>query len=403
MRSSRALVALSFLMASGGTASSQAPRHEPVCPDRTPDVANCTARVVVDDRGRALRVTPQRGSTNARAPYGPLQFLRGYGLTGQAPSGTPPIIAIVDAYDNPYIASELAAYSSFYNIPPLPDCTKAIASSASPCFLKVNQRGQASNYPPPDQGWGLEISLDVEIAHAICQNCSILLVEANSNSYRNLVTAEGTAVELGAAVVSNSWSSGEFKSETSLDKYFAYPGVAVLFASGDGGYKAGTQYPAASPYVTAVGGTTLYLNLDSSYNSESAWSGAGSGCSAYEAKPDWQPLTSCGSNRTVADVAADADPATGAAVYNTTFTGTPTWFWVGGTSLATPIVAGVYALSGPLPANIWESSLPYIRPPANLHDVTSGTNGSCGTYLCNAVPGYDGPTGLGTPNGPGGF
>jgi subtilase family serine protease len=155
--------------------------------------------------------------------------------------------------------------------------------------------------------------------------------------------------------------------------------------------------------VTAVGGTTLYLNLDSSYNSESAWSGAGSGCSAYEPKPDWQTPGVCGPNRTVADVAADADPATGAAVYNTTFTGTPTWFLVGGTSLATPIVAGVYALSGKLPPNTWENSLPYMSPPGNLHDITSGTNGSCGTYLCNAVPGYDGPTGLGTPNGTGGF
>jgi subtilase family serine protease len=218
-----------------------------------------------------------------------------------------------------------------------------------------------------------------------------------------MVTAEATAVTLGAAVVSNSWSADEFRNETSLDKYFAYPGVAVLVASGDGGYKAGTQYPAASPYVTAVGGTTLYLNSDNSYNSESAWGGAGSGCSAYEPKPDWQKAGVCGPNRTVADVAADADPATGAAVYNTTFTGTPKWFQLGGTSLATPIVAGVYALSGNLPPNIWASSLPYMRP-GNLHDVISGTNGSCGgTNLCNAAPGFDGPTGLGTPNGTGGF
>jgi subtilase family serine protease len=404
MRSSRALVALSFLIVWGGTALGQSLPHAPVCADRSDGTFYCASRVIVDSHGKPAFLPRPKQGAQAKPPYGPAQFLGAYNLTGRAVSGLP-IIAIVDAFDHPTISQDLAVYSNQYGLPQLPDCpAKGITSSAVPCFQKVNQRG-GQHYPKPNPMWDLEIDLDVEIAHAICQNCSILLVEADDNSYTNLMAAENFAVTSGADVVSNSWSSSEFSAETFLDPYFAYQGVAVLFASGDGGY--GPQYPAASQYATAVGGTTFLVYPDNSYKSETAWAGAGSGCSAWEAKPPWQKDTAC-TNRTIADVSADADPNTGAAVYSSQFRSTPGWFQVGGTSLATPLVAAVYALSGKLPPNLWESSLPYMNP-LSLHDVTSGSNGSCGApldatfYLCNSVAGYDGPTGLGTPNGTGGF
>ena len=149
-----------------------------------------------------------------------------------------------------------------------------------PCFKKVNQNGAASPLPQVNAGWALEIALDVEAAHAMCQNCSILLVEANSNSYTNLFTAFDKAIALGATVVSNSYGSNEFSGETSYDVHFNHPGIAMTFSAGDSGY--GAEYPAASPLVTSVGGTTLLLNADHSYGSESVWSGTGSGCRAYE-------------------------------------------------------------------------------------------------------------------------
>jgi hypothetical protein len=182
--------------------------------------------------------------------------------------------------------------------------------------------------------------------------------------------------------------------------HFNHIGVPITFSSGDGGY--GVEYPAASQYVTAVGGTTLNLNSNNSYKSESVWSGAGSGCSAYEPKPSWQKDSGC-IRRTVADVAADADPNTGAAVYDTVRDqGRSGWFQVGGTSLASPLAAAVYALAGNA-SSTSDGSYPYAHTSA-LHDVTSGSNGSCGgSYLCTGVVGYDGPTGNGTPNGTAAF
>jgi len=201
-----------------------------------------------------------------------------------------------------------------------------------------------------------------------------------------------------ADVISNSYGSGEFSGETSYDSHFNHPGIAITFSSGDNGY--GVEYPASSKYVTAVGGTTLNLNSNSTYNSETVWSGTGSGCSAFELKPTWQKDNLC-SKRTVADVSADADPNTGAAVYDSVkFQGQSGWFKVGGTSLSSPLVAAVYALAG-VPSGSSANSLPYSSGNStNLHDIVSGSNGSCrGTYLCTGVSGYDGPTGLGTPNG----
>ncbi len=333
---------------------------------------------------------PLAGAAPAASAYGPAQFLTGYNLTGTA--ATPKTIAIVDAYDNPHAASDLAAFSSYYHLPQLNTYTNS--STPGPWFRKVNQSGGTS-YPRGNSGWGLEIALDVETAHEICQNCNILLVEASSNSFSNLGAAENEAVKLGADVVSNSWGGGESSSETtSYDPYFNHPGVVITASTGDSGY--GVEYPAASKYVVGVGGTTLSLGAGNSYAGESAWVDGGSGCSNYEPKPAWQTDSGC-SHHTVADVSADADPNTGAAVYDTY--GYSGWLQVGGTSLSSPLIAAVFALSG----NTSDPSAPYSHTD-QLHDVLSGSNGSCGgSYLCTAGSGYDGPTGLGTPNGVGAF
>ena len=365
--------------------------HRMVC-DASGDEVHCDARVVTDGRGNP-DVTPKVVSGTT-----PVQLLRAYNLSGLA-VGTP-IIAIVDAYDNPNIANDLQVYSATMGIPGLPMCSGTIANSATPCFKKVNQRGSSSP-PSRNQGWGLEIAHDVEAAHAVCQNCSILLVEASSASYSNLMAAVDMAVGLGATVVSNSYGSNEFSGETSYDSHFNRPGIAFTVSSGDNGY--GVEYPAASRYVTAVGGTSLYFNPDGSYNSEAAWGGAGSGCSSYESKPSWQTDSNC-ARRTVADISAVADPNTGAAVYDSYgYGGQKGWFVIGGTSLAAPVIAAVYALGGAIPAGAAANSLPYASP-SSLHDITVGSNGSCGgIYLCTSLSGFDGPTGLGTPNGVGAF
>ena len=318
-----------------------------------------------------------------------MQYHTAYNLpyTTSAATNT---IAIVDAYNDPTAEADLGVYDTQYG---LPACT-----TANGCFEKVNQTGGTS-YPPTNGGWALEIALDVETAHEICTNCKILLVEATSNSFADLGAAENESAALGANEISNSWSGGEYSGETSDElNYFKHPGIAITFATGDDGYGGGVGFPASSQYVTAVGGTTLHVNASTNaYVSESAWSGAGSGCSAYEPKPAWQTDTGC-SRRSIADVSADADPNTGAAVYDSTPDNNSSgWFQVGGTSLATPLIAAVYGLAGNSSVNYGET--PYLNPGA-LHDVSSGSNGSCSpSYLCTATTGFDGPTGLGTPNG----
>lgn len=376
-------------------------KYAPVCSAEVHGYARCHARVVVDSNASPF-------ITGAPTGYGPAQFLGAYKLPSSASSNPGPIIAIVDAYDQPHIQSDLNTYSSTFGIPTLPACngSKIATSTVVPCFLKVNQNG-AKSYPSADTGWGLEISLDVEVAHAICQNCSIVLVEAYSPSYSNLMAAVDQAVAQGAAVISNSYGSDEFSGETYYDSHFTgddRKGIAFTFSSGDSGY--GTSYPAASQYVTAVGGTTLNINSNNSYQSESAWSGSGSGCSAYEPQPSWQktvnPSMVLCSKRIIADVSADANPNTGAAVYDSYgYTG---WLTVGGTSLSSPIIAGIYALAGGVSSTTQGNSIPYDNYSNYLHDTTSGSNGSCGgTYLCTSMSGFDGPTGLGTPNGTGAF
>jgi subtilase family serine protease len=377
-------IACVVVFAAGAGAANGHASYRAVCPGPVFDSGRCHAEVVTDARGN-----PQ--ATSGPTGYGPAQFQDAYALPS-AVAGAGQTIAIVDAYDDPNAEADLATYSSTYG---LPACT-----TASGCFRKVDQTG-GTRYPRADQGWALEISLDVQVAHAVCPNCKLLLVEAKSNSFSNLFAAEDYATAH-ANVVSNSWGGSEFSSETSssYDGHFNRSGVPITVSSGDAGY--GVEFPAASRYVTAVGGTTLTLKSDNTRLSETAWSGAGSGCSSYESKPAWQTNAGC-ATRAVADVSADADPTTGASVYDSQgYQGQRGWFKVGGTSLAAPLIAGVYALAGNATSTTY-ASFPYSHT-GSLNDVTSGTNGSCsGSYLCTASFGYDGPTGLGTPNGTGAF
>ena len=351
----------------------------------------CHSQVVTDDAGQEIVA-----DTLLTGAYGPAAFLGAYGVTGSTTTNR--TVAIVDAYDDPTALNDLDTYSDHFGIPRLNRCNVSTGTAAHPCIQKVNQTGGIS-YPVYNSGWALEIALDLEAVHAMCQNCNILLVEATSSYDYDLIgVADQLAYSMGANVVSNSWGRNENSSDTSENGNFNHSGVPYVFSTGDNGY--GVQYPAASPNVTAVGGTHLLVNSDYSYNSETAWSGAGSGCSLYESKPSFQHDTGCPSHRTLADVSADADPNTGAAVY---WNGS--WYQVGGTSLAAPLVAAIYALGGGVGTTLG-NSLPYanLNYGVNLRDVISGSNGSCsGSYLCTAVTGYDGPTGLGTPKGTAAF
>jgi subtilase family serine protease len=386
-----ALAALVPLVASAlsPNASPVAAAHVPnasVCHGPEQDSARCHARVVTDERG-----TPQANAT-AITGLTPAQLQAAYGVAGAPTPAAVPTIAIVDAYDNPNAEADLATYSTTFG---LPQCTRA-----NGCFKKVGQNG-GNRLPRADQGWALEIALDVQAAHAMCPGCKILLVEASSNSFSNLLAAEDYATAH-ATVVSNSWGGNEFAQQTSgsYDGHFNRPGVPITVSSGDSGY--GVEYPAASRYVTAVGGTTLTLNPDGSRASETAWSGAGSGCSSYSPKPAWQADAGC-TRRSVADVSAVADPATGAAIYDSYgYQGQKGWFRVGGTSLSAPVIAGLYALAGNAGSTTY-GSYPHTHT-AGLFDVATGSNGSCGgSYLCTSVLGYDGPTGLGSPLSLAGF
>ncbi|MEV6055083.1 S53 family peptidase [Streptomyces sp. NPDC052107] len=353
------------------------------------------------------RMSPFTTGSPTTMGYVPSDLRSAYKLGGTSGSGR--TVAIVDAMDDPNAESDLAAYRRAYG---LPSCT-----TANGCFRKVNQSGHASPLPSGDYGWAEEISLDLDMVSAVCPGCHILLVEADSANVPDLMRAEDTAATTpGVVSVSDSWGGSEDNTVTSYDSHFNHPGVAITASSGDSGY--GVSWPASSPYVTAVGGTTLSKASNSRGWTETAWSGAGSGCSAYEAKPSWQHNSGC-AKRTVADVAAVADPNTGVAVYDTynncgggmlcdtelqlgLAQGADGWVEVGGTSVSSPIIASVYALAGNT-SQVVNGSYPYSHTSA-LNDVTSGSNGSCGgSYLCTAGPGYDGPTGLGTPKGTGAF
>ncbi len=362
------------------------PSVVPVCPGpAAAGNALCHSLMRTDKGGRNNNTTP--------SGYGPADLRAAYNIPALSNTGPIPTVAIVDAFDNPNAEKDLAVYRDHFNLPP---CT-----TANGCFKKVNQDGIQGSYPRANIGWAQEISLDLDMVSAICPGCHILLVEAKTNSFANLAKAVDYAASVqGVVAISNSYGGSEFSGETIYeDTYFNHPGIAITVSSGDSGY--GVQFPASSQYVTAVGGTTLKAASNSRGWTETAWSSAGSGCSAYIPKPSWQTATADCANRTVADVSAVADPKTGVAVYDSFHAGG--WLVFGGTSVGAPIIAAVYALAGNIDTTNYDGSYPYGHT-GRLNDVTSGSNGSCGgSYLCTAGTGYDGPTGLGTPNGTGGF
>jgi len=345
---------------------------------------------------RANAVSPQA----TPAGYGPLTLVAAYKLDQSKGSGR--TVAVVDAYDDPNAESDLAAYRTQYG---LPSCT-----TANGCFKKVSQSGSTTHLPPPDAGWAGEISLDLDMVAATCPNCHILLVEATNPTITNLGTAVNRAVTLGAKYVTNSYGAPEDGSEPSYDSaYYHHAGVVITASSGDGNY--GAQYPATGAYVTAVGGTSLISAVNDRGWAETVWNtdpadGTGSGCSTNIAKPWFQTNIAPGcSHRAEADVSAVADPNTGMATYNTYLTDPypPGWQVYGGTSVASSIIASVYALAGTPGASDNPNAYPYSHT-SSLFDVTTGNNGACSpAVLCTAGTGWDGPTGLGTPNGTAAF
>jgi subtilase family serine protease len=383
------LVTSSVLLVPGLTAAAAtaAPLVQ-VCPTATAGHAACQAIQLSTVHG-GKGIHPDATPTG----YGPTDIQSAYDLPA---TGAGETVAIVDAYDDPSAESDLGSYRSQYG---LSACT-----TANGCFKKVNQSGGTS-YPTGNSSWGEEMSLDLDAVSAACPKCGITLVEANDASNADLYAADNEAVTLGAKFVSNSWSGAEYAGQTSDDSNFHHPGVLMAFATGDAGYQAGTQYPASSQYTLAVGGTSLSRSSGTRGWTETVWNtssteGTGSGCSAYEPTPSWQAgiSTGCG-KRGEADISADADPNTGLAIYDSY--GQGGWLEVGGTSLATPLITSMYALAGTPGSGDNPASYPYAHT-SQLNDVTQGSNGSCGgAKVCTAGTGWDGPTGLGTPNGVG--
>jgi subtilase family serine protease len=327
---------------------------------------------------------PQPNVSSSPTGLSPARIKSAYGFPTSSTAGAGKTIAIVDAYDDPSAESDLGVFSSQYG---LPACT-----TANGCFKKVNQTGGAS-YPRKDAGWALEISLDVQWAHAIAPGAKILLVEASSNSFANLLAAEDYA-KTHAQYVSNSWGASEFSSEGSYDSHFVQSGVSFFVSAGDSGLPA--DYPSSSPNVISVGGTTLHFS-GTTFTSETGWSGGGGGCSVYETATSAQSSfggygqVSCGGKRATPDVSLDADPASGVSVYDSTrYQGRAGWWTVGGTSASAPMWAARSADAGAVvnSAYVYGSSITY-------RDITSGNNGaSClvGFDLCSGRGSWTGST-----------
>jgi subtilase family serine protease len=354
--------------------------------------ARCFAHVVTDAAGNPrLGKSPTATPNATPSGYGPAALRSAYSLPvlGTTAPGAGGTIVIVDAYGYTNAESDLAVYRSTFG---LGACT-----TTNGCFRKVNQTG-GSNTPRADTGWSQESALDLDMASAMCPDCKLVLVEASTASLANLAAAVQYGASLRPIAISNSYGGGETGSQNYNSSYNV-PGVAVTVSSGDSGY--GTQFPASSPYVIAVGGTHL-TNVASGGRSwtETIWTSAGSGCSAIYGKPAYQTDLSC-ATRMEADISAVADPNTGVAVYGPVNRQSSGWQVYGGTSVSAPLIAGMFGLAGHGPANVAQKFYPSATNTPSLYDVTVvGSNGSCGgTYFCTTGPGYDGPTGNGTPNG----
>jgi subtilase family serine protease len=354
-----------------GTASRMS--HFPVCAAVPAEAARCLARVQVDRSGKPVANTAPSG-------LAPASVKAAYAFSTALTAGAGQTIAIVDAYDDPRAESDLGTFSSTYGLP--------ICTTANRCFTKVNQTG-GTRFPRSNSSWALEVSLDVQWAHAIAPGAKILLVEASTSSLANLVVAEDYA-KSHAQYVSNSWGGSEFSTESSYDSHFVQPGVSFFVSAGDSGL--GAQYPSSSPNVVSVGGTTLHFDSNGNVVDETGWSGSGGGCSAVESPNAAQASFSqysqanCPGMRATPDVALDADPASGVSVYDSvSYLGRSGWFTVGGTSASSPMWAARSADAGVVvdAAYVYGSSVTF-------RDITAGNNGA----PCQS--GYDLVTGRGS-------
>jgi hypothetical protein len=433
---------------------------QPVCGSPAPGHSSCLAVRLVPRTAAARAQTHPIGITRkhairAGAPAEGADGLRpqdlhgAYNLPAEAP--IPQTVGIVDAFNDPTAEADLATYDSEFH---LPACTKE-----NGCFKKVNQEGKETSLPANSGGWALEVSLDIETTHAVCPNCKIVLVEAKNELNTNLEIAVNQAVAQGATEVSNSY--GAPPEGAGDNSAYNHPGIPIVAATGDYGYLnwetfeapwvGHPDYPSVSPHVVAAGGTRLNV-VEGEWKGEKVWNDGGSkievepevfepsghgstggGCSEsltaqswQQAVPDWSEV-GCGTKRAAADVSADGDPYSGVAVYDSTFYPPAGmvlgWVPIGGTSLASPIVASVFALAGGSGGVNYPAQTIYehLGTPA-LHDVTSGSNGECGKpfnelagesscttaeeaaqcsekRICLAGTGYDGPSGVGTPDG----
>ena len=353
--------------------------YRAVCATAVGLAAQCHSHVVTDVAGNML--------SYAHPPIGgksPADLRDAYKITANGSPST--IVAIVDAFGYDNAEAELGVYRAQWG---LPECT-----TKNGCFKKLNWKGHEKHYPPQNNGWALESALDLDMASAMCPNCTLYLIEAKTNSFGHLGEAVDTAAALGAHVISNSYGGTESNRVAQYEPFYDHPGVAVTASTGDSGY--GQQAPADMPNVIAVGGTRLVADGSKRGWAETVWGGAGSGCSHVFQKPAWQTDKRC-KNRMISDVSAVADPNTGVAVY---FAGA--WHVVGGTSVSAPLVGGIFGANG---GAVDAASTIYANSSA-LFDVTTGNNGTCrkhAQYFCTGEAGYDGPTGLGTPKGTAAF
>jgi len=387
------LVTLVLWISIGALAQSQSQGHDP---------RERTAHHPIRVRGNA---------TIAPTGYSPAQIRHAYGFDTLTNDGAGQIIAIVDAFDDPTIASDLQTFTNFFGLPAINTSSCNVSAGPHPCFQKVFAQGTR---PVTNSGWALEIALDVEWAHAVAPGADILLVESTNNRISRLLGAVDVAVSMGAKVVSMSWGSNEFSSETFFDSHFNVTGVTFTASSGDSG--GAPLWPAVSPFVVAVGGTTLPLDASGNLTGpETAWGGSNGDASFFEAEPGYQnnyPIPDTAGARGAPDVSYIADPNTGVSVYDTTaFFGQSGWFQIGGTSVGAPNWAALIALANQgrscassgsqcLSTSNTNFSPLYnaASPPlsttynSNYRDITSGSN-----VCCTASPGYDFVTGLGSP------
>ena len=313
--------------------------------------------------------------------YTPSQMRTCYGISANG-SGT---VVIVDAYNDPYALNDFNTFSAQYGLPQ--ETSTNVTASTNQHLQVVYASGSK---PRNNSGWSQEESLDIEWSHAMAPNAKIILVEAASNSNNNLYGADDLAATYGHQV-SNSWSGGESSGESSSDSHFNHSGVVYFFSGGDTGGARG--YPSESVNVVGVGGTSVTLNSNGTRSSETAWSGTGCGPSAYEPIPSFQSGLSDGVHRGDDDVSAVADPNTGVSVHWNTG-----WYIFGGTSVACPMIAAMVNDAGSNRASGNAENTWIYSHGSSFYDVTSGTAGSFSAHA-----GWDYPTGMGTPNGTGGF